>query len=121
MKVFVYGTLKSAFNNNSCMIEAKGIFCYTFITPPIYDLIDFGGFPGLIYKHPGYCIFGEIWEVPQSGIENYLDVLEGHPNFYKRQHIGVETISYFITQTEYIDKLPTVNTFDNSGAKIWKA
>ena len=47
MKVFVYGTLKSAFNNNSCMIEAKGIFCYTFITPPIYDLIDFGGFQQL--------------------------------------------------------------------------
>ena len=121
--VFVYGTLKRDGHNYPVMQKARGTFQYNALTRPYYDLLNLGGFPGLI--HGKHRIVGEVFLV-----ENIIpiDFLEGYPTFYDRRKIAVDAIvkpspaTYFAwayhlndRNTEYKEtKIPGFN-----GVKQW--
>jgi len=48
MQVFVYGTLKQGYGNHPVIKYSGGDFISTILTPPLYDLIDLGYFPGIV-------------------------------------------------------------------------
>lgn len=101
--VFVYGTLRrAAFNNTLIEIDTDNEYLGEFITDQKYLMLDLGGYPG-VCKAPFYPsrlldqirmrslyapINGEVYSVNYETLSK-LDILEGHPSFYKREKIKV--------------------------------
>tara|TARA_Y100001951_G_C11298065_1_gene277573 strand:- start:25740 stop:26117 length:378 start_codon:yes stop_codon:yes gene_type:complete len=86
-KVFVYGSLKRGFGNHR-VIEAsttRFLGVGSLADGVMYSL---GGFPGVI-RGKGE-IQGELYEVDDATLGR-LDCLEGHPTFYERQDMEVQT------------------------------
>ena len=86
--VAVYGTLKGGYGNNFILEDAtlvgKGK------TADKYPLIiRQGGLPFLLYKlDKGYNVDVEVYLVNKK-ILRRLDILEGHPEWYRRREISV--------------------------------
>jgi len=125
MNIFVYGSLKSGFRNHDILGDSK--FLGKVLTSyPIWDLLDLGGFPGLVEGK--YYIFGELYQVDKTGIMK-LDLLEGHPDFYCRTDIIVQTDPIFkLLSSHSLAKSyilqegwggSPVDTFHSEGVKIW--
>jgi len=110
--IFIYGTLKRNYRNNS---RLKGIFiseAKTFYKFPMYENGD--DFPYLEnIKNKGYFIKGEIWKIEKSEILN-LDEFEGVPFLYKREKIKIKGFKnvYTYFKTKNID-LSKINLIDN--------
>lgn len=88
--VFVYGSLLSGLHNHRVLAGAKALGAAQ--TAGLYQMRDLGYYPGVVY--PGqldHCcaIRGEIYEVDDDGLKR-LDLLEGHPHFYRRELIRAE-------------------------------
>ena len=92
-KVIVYGSLKKGFHNHPLMNYAGAEFIDTAVsTTNDYLMCGVGSsFPGLL-KGKSY-FSGEVYSISQEGLEKYLDSLEGHPIFYKRELVDV-TLDY---------------------------
>lgn len=109
-KVIVYGSLKRGFGNHPLMRVANAEFIDT-ATSSTNDYLMVGvgeAFPGLV---KGTAYFkGEVYSISEEGLTQYLDVLESHPHFYKRQLIDVNLDStnqkvkvwVYILSDEYI-------------------
>lgn len=73
-RVFVYGSLKRGCHNHrylhgQCFVgEAR--------TQPVYRLLSFSAYPGMIEANKGRSIHGEVWEV-DAACKQALDRLEG--------------------------------------------
>jgi gamma-glutamylaminecyclotransferase len=86
--VAVYGTLKSGYGNNFLLEDAtlvgKGK------TTDKYPLIiRQGGLPFMLYKkNQGYNVEVELYLVNKN-ILRRLDILEGHPEWYRRREVSV--------------------------------
>jgi len=86
--VAVYGTLKSGYGNNFLLEDAtlvgKGR------TTDKYPLIiRQGGLPFMLYKkNHGYNVEVELYLVDKK-ILRRLDILEGHPEWYRRREVSV--------------------------------
>lgn len=82
--VFVYGSLKSGGMVRGldgfpgATIVGKATTRY-----PDYNMLDLGSFPGVTKKGDKH-IQGEVWEVDETTM-NELDMIEGYPEFYKRE------------------------------------
>jgi gamma-glutamylaminecyclotransferase len=100
-KLFVYGTLKRQYSRNSILSTAS--FIKETETLPIYTMIDLGAFPGILDSGRS-VIYGEVYEVDNSVLE-MCDLIEGHPNFYKRKliklKIGMKAEAYFLPKSRY--------------------
>jgi gamma-glutamylcyclotransferase (GGCT)/AIG2-like uncharacterized protein YtfP len=82
MLVGVYGSLKKGFYNHCVMVDAGATFVeHREITG--YRLYSLGAFPALLEGEGRVHL--EVYEV--ENIEP-LDILEGHPTFYKREMIN---------------------------------
>src|SRR3970282_125568 len=85
MKVFVYGSLKRGKYNNYILGDSK--------------FIGMDRAPGVLYTGSHYpmaipgdgWITGEVFEVTDPKIQRDLDRLEGHPSFYERQEVTLES------------------------------
>jgi len=90
--VFVYGTLKEGHSNNR-LLDDKTVFRVgrASLEAP-FLMVDLGAFPGIIKAPedtpPQSRIRGELYHVSQT-VFNSLDMLEGHPDFYKRERVDV--------------------------------
>lgn len=88
VRVFVYGTLKEGHPNNLVLKNSNAnLLSYDTITGP-YIMHDLGGIPAVIHSAPGD--FNTIRGMIYYGDEDMLaacDMLEGHPNFYKRTKV----------------------------------
>jgi len=92
IRLLVYGTLKEGHANHALIKAAKGQFLgYDKISGP-FRMIDMTGFPGVIINdgedtEDGYIetstVYGELWGIEPEGLAA-IDMLEGHPNFYRR-------------------------------------
>ena len=82
-KLFVYGTLKKQYSRNDILSAAS--FIKEIKSLPRYTMIDLGAFPGILDSGIN-VIYGELYEVDDSTLE-MCDLIEGHPNFYKRKFI----------------------------------
>jgi gamma-glutamylaminecyclotransferase len=112
-KLFVYGTLKKQYSRNSILSTAS--FVKETQTLPLYTMIDLDAFPGLLDSGKS-VIYGEVYEVDNSVLE-MCDLIEGHPNFYKRKlvklEIDVRAEAYFLPKSRY-------NTYPVIESGLWK-
>ena len=86
--LFVYGTLQRGLHNHSVMEDAFGEFVGEATTINRYPLtVD-----SLPYLHNhqgvGHRVEGELYKI---GSISRIDFLEGHPHFYERKLIEVES------------------------------
>jgi len=92
MKLFVYGSLKQGFWNNTRLNGAK--FLGPALTKKNYTLMA-GGFPYAVTADVGHKqlpIMGEVFEIDEGHLAR-CDALEGHPNWYRRDTIKVTMLS----------------------------
>ena len=87
--VVVYGTLRKG-QSNHYLLENEGAAYIGDGTVKGYGMIPLGGFPGAVPLEQGE-IKTEMYSVDDSVLAR-LDMLEGHPNFYRR------------TPVDFIDK-----------------
>lgn len=88
--VFTYGTLKKGYGNNRLLANEEFVGKAT--TKPLYRLYNLGAFPGLIEdEKTGKIIHGELWRISDKTMRR-LDLLEGHPNFYRREFLEIEGV-----------------------------
>lgn len=92
MILAVYGSLKQGFHNHGHLKRAK--LLGEFVTPPIYTMYDYGGFPAatLNGNTPLMC---EIYEVNDQKSIDSINMLEG---FYG--NVGDPRNFYDITTVE---------------------
>lgn len=90
-RFFVYGTLKTGHGNNDLMVRAGGQRVGYDVMRGPFAMVDIGGIPGVVVSQdaPQTDIFGELW-VGGEDLMNSLDILEGHPKFYKRVRFTTE-------------------------------
>ncbi len=93
---FVYGTLKNGFPNNNIL---KGIkFDKGYIVD--YEMYGKTYFFPFVKKGKG-VVHGEIYYNVPKRIMKELDILEGHPNFYKRE-VALITTSDGMSQPAWV-------------------
>ena len=112
-KLFVYGTLKRQYSRNSILSTAS--FIKETETLPLYTMIDLVAYPGILDSGKN-VIYGEVYEVDNSVLE-MCDLIEGHPNFYKRKLVklktGMKAEAYFLPKSRY-------NTYPVIESGLWK-
>jgi gamma-glutamylaminecyclotransferase len=86
-RVFVYGTLMRGFGNHRLL--SNSIFVREARTVPIFEMISLGGFPAILAGGKT-SIVGEVFDVGHATLAQ-LDRLEGHPHFYERMLIALES------------------------------
>lgn len=110
IRIFVYGTLMRE-QANSRVLEGE-----TYLGPAktkaMYSLLNLGGCPGMV---PGdMSVSGELYEI-RRGMLILLDMIEGHPNLYRRERIFLdnseEVISY-IFQNNFSFPCPEIASGD---------
>ena len=107
MKVFVYGTLMSGDYNHSVISAGNCKLLREAVTKREFTLYDLGGFPGMV-KGGNNSIVGELYEVCSATLRR-MDILEGHPQFYRRNIIELqcgEKVQTYILDKGYIRGCP---------------
>lgn len=96
-RVFVYGTLLTGERNHRLLQNAKLVAMGR--TKPAFELRDLGLFPALV-RGGDHAVVGEVYEVDMATLAA-LDLLEGHPRFYRRTRIvlddGAVVQTYLLT------------------------
>lgn len=86
MKMAVYGTLRGGLGNNGYLRRAE--YLGTGLTVDKYTLRA-SGIP-YVGKEPTHRVEVEVWDVKEESDILAIDMLEGHPRWYKREEIAVE-------------------------------
>lgn len=110
--LFVYGSLKRGFGNHRLLENLRAKFLGEAKSEPVFTMYSLGGFPGII-RNGDTPVSGELYEVPSSGMSD-LDMLEGHPNFYRREDIRLENgqvvLGYVLpVRSEYVNGCPVID------------
>ena len=87
--VFVYGTLRQGYHNHRLIIDCKIIDVGRTVNQ--YAMYA-NGIPYVSDNEQVSQIYGELYLVSPSILFN-LDMLEGHPSWYKRKKVPIETMS----------------------------
>lgn len=87
--VFVYGTLLRGEPNHALLKGAR--FVCNARTPAAFTLVSLGGFPGML-QGGSTAVHGEVWRVDARTLAR-LDQLEGHPSFYHRVRIALDSVA----------------------------
>ena len=111
MKVFVYGSLMKGEFNHGLLNNESTQFIKHGITQRGFTLYDLGGFPGMV-KEGTSAVVGEIYKIDPLTL-NRLDILEGHPQFYRRSIIELqcgEKVQAYILDYDYVRECPIINS-----------
>tara|TARA_R110001599_G_scaffold217203_2_gene415432 strand:- start:591 stop:992 length:402 start_codon:yes stop_codon:yes gene_type:complete len=87
--VFVYGTLKRGYSNNALLRSSK--LLGRAITKERFTMFE-DGIPYVSKYIQTSRISGEVYAVSKSTLDN-LDMLEGHPSWYKREKTHIEYLN----------------------------
>jgi len=107
MKIFVYGSLMRGEFNHYLLKNNK--FLGAGRTKGEYYFYDLGGFPGIV-ESGKTAVLGEIYEADCSTIVK-LDILESHPQFYRRSRIELEDgqeVQTYILDKGYARGVPLI-------------
>ena len=87
--VFVYGTLKTGHRNHHLMDRLQAVFLGEAETRLPMTISVRGRLP-FLWKDPDAIgpVVGELYEIDEFWI-GFLDQFEGHPEWYRREEIGV--------------------------------
>ena len=95
-RVFVYGTLLRGEPNHRVLAGAELVGEAR--TEPAFELVSLGPFPAMV-SGGSTAVAGEVYEVDRWTLAA-LDRLEGHPSFYRRERIrlesGEEVLAYLL-------------------------
>ena len=84
--IFVYGTLKRG-NGLHSALEGAEFISEAITLDPIFKMFCNGAFPHVSnVSKGGYRISGELYKVSDEILQD-LDLVEGHPNHYRRVDI----------------------------------
>ncbi len=83
--VFVYGTLLRGERHHAKLVGAR--FLGPARTVAAFTLVSLGRFPGLV-RGGQVSVQGEVYAVDPDTLAA-LDLLEGHPHFYRREPIAL--------------------------------
>jgi gamma-glutamylaminecyclotransferase len=93
---FVYGTLRKEGSRGHVLKTSK--FLGQRKTKPEFFLFDLGSFPAMV-KGGKTEVIGELYDISPD-VLSQLDMIEGHPGFYRRTKIvladGTETETYLL-------------------------
>ena len=106
-RVFVYGTLLAGESNHRHLASAR--FVGEAKTEAAFRLYDLGPYPGLVAVG-GDAVMGEVYEVDEP-ILAMLDRLEGHPRFYVRKGIVLdsgETVQSYLLMPHQVVGRPII-------------
>jgi gamma-glutamylaminecyclotransferase len=109
--VFVYGTLLAGEPNHRLLADAKLVGAA--ITKPVFALADLGPFPAMV-EGGDSAVRGEVYEVERPTLAR-LDVLEGHPRFYRRRRLVLAdgtTAETYVLSPEQAAGRPTISSGD---------
>lgn len=86
IRVFVYGTLKKGHGNHYLLEDAE--YLGRCIVRGKFRMISLTYYPGVVRKPDAEPapILGEVYRVTEEELAA-LDMLEGHPNFYRREKV----------------------------------
>jgi gamma-glutamylcyclotransferase (GGCT)/AIG2-like uncharacterized protein YtfP len=87
MFLFVYGTLRSGWNNNY-LLRQSGASLVGLCKTANNLTLTASGIPYLGHE-PRTKVVGEVWEIQWDRVGR-IDQLEGHPTFYEREEIKVK-------------------------------
>lgn len=123
LKIFSYGTLMSGMTRNFIMKEVGGkktkeasLDGYR-----LYANIDHP----TMREEEGYSVVGELWEFASATREpviDYLDRIEGYPDYYTRKEIkidGEEVLIYIMTDMAF-DAQVRMGTLEPVDSGDWK-
>lgn len=104
--VFVYGSLKQGHSNSPFLDGAHYVGVDSLPGP--YVMFDLGAFPAVSERPVGTLpnaeVRGELYYVDAEEFAA-LDILEGHPSFYKRERLklssGIVAWVYLVPYEEY--------------------
>lgn len=93
--VFLYGSARKKHINHDVLLNGNAIYRGTFVTQDPYYMIDMSSIP-VCYEIPPYdqlynqCrrVVGEVYSVDEETLKQ-LDMLEGHPEFFRRKRVKV--------------------------------
>lgn len=111
MRVFVYGTLRKGEVNHNVMGDSP--FVGVFRTEPCYTLHNYRWFPAMV-EGGSTAVVGEVYEVEARTLWE-IDRLEGHPSYYRRQHILLDdgqTVQAYLMPAEGAYGYPTIDSGD---------
>ena len=127
-KVFVYGSLMYGLGNNH-ILNNSALLGDAATVRNDFDMISFGGFPGLLKckKGLGNYIIGELYSVSLDVLER-IDHLESNGSFYKRELVKVKNTKDKILHTAWVytlivhdptnyGNLPAVEEYDK--VQMW--
>ena len=115
IRVFVYGTLKDGHSNNYALQEGGAEFLGRCVLSGDYRLVDLGWFPAVLNCEDDRRrdIFGEVYLVDEETLYS-LDLIEGHPNFYKRVKVPTEYGNAWLYVLQ-----ETGNDYDSVDSGVW--
>ena len=90
MLLMVYGTLMNGFHNNKLLEGQK--FIEECETKEKYTMYV-NGIPYVFPYKETSSIKGELWEVTGEENIHQLDMLEGHPAWYRREEVEIKGLS----------------------------
>ncbi len=111
--VFVYGTLKKAHGNHRLIHGSK--YVGTGLTKDKFVMYE-DGIPYVSKRYPSTNISGELYQVSKATLAD-LDMLEGHPIWYKREKTLIKVIDKN-NNIKLINAWLYFNEMIPSGAKI---
>jgi gamma-glutamylaminecyclotransferase len=91
--IFVYGTLKKG--DCRAGVLGGGRFIGNARTTDAFTLYSCGSFPAMVMpedKELQTGVHGELYEVPESLLDNRLDAIEGVPNLYDRGIAKIQSV-----------------------------
>jgi gamma-glutamylaminecyclotransferase len=85
IRVFVYGTLKNGHGNHYLLEDAE--YLGRCVVRGKFHMVDLTYYPGVVRRDGDVQpILGEVYRVDEQQLAA-LDMLEGHPNFYRREKV----------------------------------
>tara|TARA_R110000765_G_scaffold104728_2_gene194591 strand:- start:2388 stop:2741 length:354 start_codon:yes stop_codon:yes gene_type:complete len=113
MKIFIYGSLMQGEHNHTFLNDEHSKYLRKDITSKEFTLYNLGYFPGMVQDGTG-SVLGEIYEI-SSFVRGRLDQLEGHPQFYRRTLIELqsgEKIETYLLDKAYVRGCPVIKSGD---------
>lgn len=111
MLVFVYGTLRKGEVNHDVIDGCP--FVKNARTEPRYTLHDHRWFPSMA-SGGTTAVTGEVYDLEPKTLWE-VDRLEGHPSYYRRQHIVLEdgqTVQAYLMPVEVASFYPIIDSGD---------
>ncbi len=113
IKFFTYGTFRQRECRHDILQKFKPEFLKTTTTAPEYKLFNLGSFPGMI-ENGDKEVIGELYNISEGALST-LDMIEGHPAFFRRKEIklsdGTCAISYLFPHS--------TNNYDEIVSSDW--